>query len=100
VAAVTAKCERRGVDGLHGAHGVALDAWNLDQAGDRIAAHAKMVLDADLGRILDLRVGASERGGKSRGGHRAGDTDLALATHLGARQRRVALAQAANRSRG
>src|SRR5437588_73156 len=99
MAAIAAKGKRRGVDGLHGAHGIALDARNLHQAGDRIAAHAQMMLDADLSGILDLRVAAAERGGKSRRGHRTGDANLALATDLGARQGRVALAQAANRGR-
>ena len=56
--------ERGGVDGLDGAEGVALDAGNLDQAADRVAGHAEMVLHADLGGVLDLLVAAAERGGK------------------------------------
>src|SRR2546429_333764 len=58
-----------------------------------------MMLDADLGRILDLRVAAARRGARYRRGHRTGDANLALTTDLGPRQGRVALAQAADRGR-
>ena len=54
----------------------------------------------DLGGVLDLLVGAAERGGEARGGHRTGDADLALAADLGAGDRRVELEQRADRGRG
>src|SRR5208282_5304487 len=78
----------------------ALDARNLHQPGDRIATHAQVMLDADLGGVLDLRVAATERGGESAGGHRTGYADLPLATDLGSGQGGVPLAQPANRGRG
>ena len=43
-----------GVDRLHRRNGVALDAGNLHEAADRIARETQVVLDADLGGILDL----------------------------------------------
>ena len=35
--------ELRGCDGLDGAHGIALDAWHLYEATDRIASEAKVM---------------------------------------------------------
>ena len=56
------------------------------------------MLHADLGGVLDLLVGAVQRRDQSGRGHRAGDADLALATHLGARDRGVALVEHADRA--
>src|SRR3546814_7742431 len=75
------------------AHRVALDARDLHQPANRIAGEAEVVFHADLGGILDLRVGAAERGGQPRRRHRAGDADLALAADFGARDAGVALIQ-------
>src|SRR6187401_2747449 len=49
----------RRVNRLHRPDGVALDAWNLHQAADRIAGHPEMMLDADLGGMLDLGITAA-----------------------------------------
>src|SRR3712207_5479600 len=72
---------RRG-DGLDRADGVALDARDLDQAPDRVAGEAEVVLDPDLGGVLDLLRGAADDLGETGGGHRARRADLALAPHL------------------
>src|SRR3546814_17839781 len=74
-----------GVDGLDGAHRVAFDAGDLDEAANGIAGEAEVVLHADFGGVLDLGVGAAERGGQPRGRHRAGAADLAPAAAFGAR---------------
>ncbi len=58
-----------GVDGLYGSHRVALDAGDLDQAADRVARHAQVVLHGDLGGVLHLVVGAGERGDKTACSH-------------------------------
>ena len=39
--------EARGIDRLLGADGVALDAGNLDETGDRVARHAEVMLPPD-----------------------------------------------------
>ena len=62
--------ERGRGDRLVGAEGVALDARDLHQAADRVAGHAEVMLHADLGGVLDLLVGAAERRGQARRGHR------------------------------
>src|SRR5260370_23329880 len=49
-----------GVDGFDGAHAVALDAGDLDEAADGVAGHAEVVLRGDLGGVFDLGVGAVE----------------------------------------
>src|SRR5262249_48293237 len=54
VRTVPLKGEARGVDRLHRAHRVALDARHLHEAADRIAGQPEVVLHADLGGILDL----------------------------------------------
>jgi len=51
-----------GVDGFDGAHAVALDAGDLDEAADGVAGHAEVVLHADFGGVLDGGVVAVERG--------------------------------------
>src|SRR3954452_13654177 len=44
VRSIPTQCERSGGDRLVGAEGVALDARDLDEAADRVAGHAEMVL--------------------------------------------------------
>src|SRR3546814_1593947 len=75
------------VDRLDRAHRVALDARDLDEAANGITGQAEIMLHADLGRVLDLRVGAAQGRRQPRRRHRAGDADLALAADLGARDR-------------
>src|SRR5471032_2180088 len=99
VGAVTLQCQRSGGDGFDRAHAVALDAGNLHQAADWIAGHAEVVLDADFGRVLDLRVRAAQRRDQARRRHRAGHADFALAADFGAGDRRVTLAQHADGGR-
>ena len=53
---VAVQGERRGVDRLDRAERVALDAGNLHEAADRVAGHAEVMLHADLGGVLDLRI--------------------------------------------
>src|SRR2546423_4356304 len=43
-----------GRDGLDRGHAVAFDARDLDEAADRVAGQAEVVLHADLGGVLDL----------------------------------------------
>src|SRR4249919_230875 len=62
VLAVAAQCHARGIDRLHRAHRVALDAGDLHQAADRIASQAEVVLHADLGGVLHLPERTAERG--------------------------------------
>ena len=56
-----------------------------------------MMLERDLGGVLDLRIGRAERRRKPRRRHRRGGADLALAADLGARDRGVVLDDAADR---
>src|SRR5690606_23496647 len=100
VLAVAAQGHARRVDRLHRAHGIALDAGDLHQPADRVAGKAEVVLHADLGRVLDLRHAAAQRGGEPGRGHRAGDADLSLAADLGAADRGVLLVQDADCGRG
>ena len=74
---------RAGVDGFDGAHAVALDAGDLDEAADGVAGHAEVVLHGDLGGVFDLGVGAVECGDEASGGHAAGYADFALAADFG-----------------
>jgi len=81
----------RGVDGLDRGHGVALDAGDLDQAADRIAGEAEVVLHGDLRGVLGLRGTAAHHLGQGARRHRAGRADLALAAHLRPADGRVLL---------
>jgi hypothetical protein len=65
-----------------------------------IAGQPEVVLQTDLGGVLDLLDGPAEHLGESGGGHRAGGADLALATHLGSRDRRGLLEHHPDRGRG
>src|SRR5690554_5178765 len=100
VLAVAAEGHARGVDGLDRAHGVALDAGDLDQPADGVAGQAQVVFHADLGGVLDLGRGAAQGGGEAGGGHRAGHAHLALAADLGAGNRGVFLVEDADRGGG
>src|SRR5690606_21132257 len=100
VAAVAAQGDAGGGDGLDGADGVAPDAGDLDEAADRVAGEAGVVLDADLGGVLDLPGGAAEALGEARGGPGAGGAGLALAADLGAGDGGVLLEQHADRAGG
>src|SRR3954471_8234277 len=66
-------------DGLDRADGVALDARDLHQPPDRVAREAEVVLDADLGGVLDLLRCPAEDLGEPGGRHGAGRAHLALA---------------------
>jgi hypothetical protein len=72
-----------GVDGFDGAHAIALDAWDLDEAADGVAGHSQIVLHGDLGGVFDLGVGAVEGGNQASGGHAAGYADFTLAADFG-----------------
>ena len=65
-----------------------------------IAGHAEVVLERDLGGVLDLGVRAAERAAEPGGGHGGGGADLALAADLGAGDRGVGLDDAADCGRG
>src|SRR5690606_27267450 len=84
VLAVAAQRHARGVDRLHRAHRVALDAGDLHQPADRVAGEPQVVLHADFGGVLDLARIAAQRRGEAGRGHRAGHAHLALAADLGA----------------
>ncbi len=59
-----------------------------------------MVLERDLGRILDLFGRSAHHGRQTRGCHRRRRADFALASDLRARDRGVHLDDAANGCRG
>src|SRR5215212_2207772 len=84
-------------DGLDRADGVALDAGDLHQTPDRVAGEAEVVLDADLGRVLDLLRGAPDDLREARGGHGARRPDLSRAAHLRAGDGGVLLEQQPDR---
>ena len=98
VSAIAAKRERGG-DGLDGAEAVALDAGDLDETPDGVAGHAEVMLEVDLRGVLDLGVGAAERGTEAGGGHGRGRADFALAADIGPRDRGVGLDDASDRGR-
>lgn len=89
-------CKRGGSDSLDGAGGVPFDAGDPHQAPDGIASHVEVVLEGDLGGVLNLRRGAAHGGAKAGGGHRGSRAYLGLAADLGARDRGVVLDDAAN----
>src|ERR1043165_4032049 len=70
VRAVADEGEARGLDRLDRADRVPFDARHLDEAADRIAGQAEIVLHAYLGRILDLRRRPPQSRGKPRRRHR------------------------------
>ena len=74
---------RAAVIALTDADRVAFDAGDLHQPADRVAGQPQVVLDTDLGRVLDLLRGAAEDLGEPRGRHGASRPDLTLAAHLG-----------------
>jgi hypothetical protein len=87
-----------GIDGLHRAHRVALDAGDLHQAADRIAGHAEVMLHSNLGGVLHLLVRAFERSHQAAGRHRARDADVALTADLGSGDRGVFLVKHTDRA--
>src|SRR5512133_590763 len=97
--AVPAYGHSRGRDGLDRGHGVALDARDLHQSADRVAGQPEVVLDADLGRVLDLVRRPAEDLRQAGRGHRAGRSDLALAAHLRSGDGGVLLEQDPDRRR-
>jgi len=58
MAAVSEQGKARGVDCLQGAHGVALDAGDLDKTPDGITGEAEVMLHADLRGVFDLLIAA------------------------------------------
>ena len=96
VGAVAVHGQGGGGDGLDGAEGVAFDAGDLHEAPDGIAGHAEVVFHADFSGVFDLGVGAAEGSGEAGCGHRAGDTDFALAADFGAGDRGVEFEEAAD----
>jgi hypothetical protein len=100
VLAAAAQRHARGVDRLDAGHRVPFDARDLDQAADRVAGEAEVVLHRDLGGVLDLARRSSHHFGQAARGHRAGRADLALAAHLGAADAGVLLVEDADRAGG
>lgn len=98
-AGLAAEGEVGAADGLDGAEGVALDAGGLDEAADGVARQAQVVLDADLGGLLDrLRAGAHAGRERARR-HRARHPHLGHAAPLRRRDRRPPLVQHPDRRR-
>ena len=59
----------RGVDRLHRAHGVPLDARDLHQPADRVAGQSEVVLHADFGGVFDLAGSATAKLNETCGSH-------------------------------
>ena len=72
----------RGIDGFHGSHGIAFDTGDLDQAAHRVARESQIVFHADLGSLLNLFHGATERFDEAGRRHGTGDSYLPLASRL------------------
>jgi len=85
VGALVVHGEAGGVDGFYGAHAVAFDAGDLDEAADGVAGHAEVVLHGDLGGVLDGGGISVERGDEAAGGHAAGYAYFALTADFSAR---------------
>ncbi len=96
---VTAQGERSRVNCLYRTERITLDARNLHESTDWIARHPKVMFDADFCCVFYLVVAATERSSKSSGGHRTGNTGLALAADFGTGNRRVHLTEGADRRR-
>ncbi|MCY1463773.1 hypothetical protein D9M71_817180 [compost metagenome] len=60
VLAVAAQGHLCGVDRLDRSNGIALDARHLNQAAHRVASQSQVVLEANLGRVLQLCRGGAE----------------------------------------
>jgi len=84
VGALVVHGEAGGVDGFYGAHAVAFDAGDLDEAADGVAGHAEVVLHGDLGGVLDGGGISVERGDEAASSHAAGYPYFALAADFGA----------------
>jgi len=72
------------IDGFDGAHAVAFDAGDLDEAADGVAGHTEVVFHGDLGGVLDGGGVSVERGDEAAGCHATGYADFALAANFGA----------------
>ena len=70
------------VDGAHGGHGVALDAGDLYQSAHGIAGQSQVMLQRDLGGVLDLVDAHTEQLAQGGGGHGAGGAYLGLTAAL------------------
>lgn len=92
--------ESCGVDGFGRAHGVAFDAGDLDESGDRIAGQSEVVFHADFGGVFYLVDGSAHACGESGGGHGASHTDLTLATHFRGRERGISFVEHADGTGG
>jgi len=84
VSALIVHGEAGGVDGFYGAHAIAFDAGDLDEAADGVAGHAEVVFHGDFGGVLDGGGVSVERGDEATGGHAAGYAYFALAADFGA----------------
>ena len=71
------------VHGFDCTHGVAFYTRDLNQAGDRVAGHAEVMLHGNLGRNQDLFHAAPHGFGECRGGHRRRHPDFRLASTRG-----------------
>ena len=77
--------------------GIALDTRNLNQPADRIAGQTQVVFQTHLRRVFDLRRRPAEELARRGGRHGARHADLALAPHLGPRNRGVRLRHVAEK---
>ena len=74
-----------GVEGAGSCEGVTFDAWDLDEAADRVAGHAEMMFESHLAGVFNLCHAASEDLASRTSCHCASYTDLALTPHFGTR---------------
>ena len=100
MASVPPQRHARGVDGLNCGDGVALDARDLDQSGNRITRQPKRMLHGDLGGVLHLKRGPTHRFGQPGCGHGASGPNFTLAPNLGPGDRRIVPDQPADRGCG
>ena len=92
--------ENRCVDRLHRTDCVAFDARNLHKASDRIAGEAEVVLDPDLGGILDLCRCSAHDLGETRCCHGTSGSDFTLAAEFRTGDRRTFLDESADAASG
>ena len=80
VGSIPAQGHARGIDGLHGSHGVAFNTGHLHQPTDRVTGETEIMLHGDLCRILDLPGCTAIHFSQCPGSHRTGRTHFTLAT--------------------
>ena len=85
-----------GVERAGSCMGVALDARNLYQTADRVAGHAKMVLQSHFRSILHTGQTSAEAVVRRRGGHGTGHTHFGLAAGFRTGDRSKSLGNVAN----